>query len=386
MLFYFFSLVVCVVCLMDGGTFYDFIMWFIFLTFFAYITRELEIWRIIKDVERYIILYKGMRDKALLTTLNAFKEVAARSKSKLDIKTLEDRVMSLVESVLIEPETMDPYGVVSKLKHIVVTGEETTTREVRRLIPSASEVEVENLKDLIAASRSMNMVYKAVDHIYRLGRKFKSIWLLYQLQALLPFLTEEMKSLESSLEAFTNGFPIGDSAGPLLAAKFIRKHATEIRIEEPAKETIAVEVPFKNRRIIVVKAKGPSGVTGRLDDALEELLVKRRLPAKLIITVDAALKFEGEKTGTIAQGVGVAIGGMGVEKFNIEKIATELGIPLYAILIKMSGTDALAIMCKEVYEAVDKALLIVERIIEEYSEEGDTIILIGVGNTVGIYP
>jgi len=371
---------------MDGGTFYDFIMWFIFLTFFAYITRELEIWRIIKDVERYIILYKGMRDKALLTTLNAFKEVAARSKSKLDIKTLEDRVMSLVESVLIEPETMDPYGVVSKLKHIVVTGEETTTQEVKRLIPSASEVEVENLKDLIAASRSMNMVYKAVDHIYRLGRKFKSIWLLYQLQALLPFLTEEMKSLESSLEAFTNGFPIGDSAGPLLAAKFIRKHATEIRIEEPAKETIAVEVPFKNRRIIVVKAKGPSGVTGRLDDALEELLVKRRLPTKLIITVDAALKFEGEKTGTIAQGVGVAIGGMGVEKFNIEKIATELGIPLYAILIKMSGTDALAIMCKKVYEAVDKALLIVERIIEEYSEEGDTIILIGVGNTVGIYP
>ncbi|RLE78982.1 MAG: hypothetical protein DRJ36_03880, partial [Thermoprotei archaeon] len=272
---------------MNGNIATDFIMWFLFLAFFAYIMRELEIWRIIRDIERYISLYKSIRDKALVVTLNTFKEVAAKTKSRLDLKMLEERVMGLVESVLIEPVSMDPFGIVGKLKHIVLTGDRTATQEVKRLIPEASETDVENLKNLIAASRSLNIIYKSVDHVYRLGRKFKSIWLLYQLQALLPFVTEAMRALESSLEAFTNGFPVGDGAGPLLAARFIKKFGgNELKIEEIAEETIMAEVPFKNRKVLVIKAKGPSGVTGRLDDAFEEIVVKRKIPEKMVIKVD----------------------------------------------------------------------------------------------------
>jgi len=99
-----------------------------------------------------------------------------------------------------------------------------------------------------------------------------------------------------------------------------------------------------------------------------------------------ALKYEGEKSGLVIDGIGVAIGGIGVEKFNIEKLASERGLPLYAILVKMSIPEALSIMSKEVTLGIDKAVDRIGKIIEERTEAGDKVVLIGVGNTVGVYP
>ena len=105
---------------------------------------------------------------------------------------------------------------------------------------------------------------------------------------------------------------------------------------------------------------------------------------RLIITVDAALKLEGEKTGTITEGIGVAIGGIGIEKFNIESIATKYGIPVYAILIKMSVQEALTSITKDIIDASNKATERVCQVIDNLSREGDEVILVGVGNTIGV--
>jgi len=88
----------------------------------------------------------------------------------------------------------------------------------------------------------------------------------------------------------------------------------------------------------------------------------------------------------IVDGVGVAIGGLGIEKFNIEEISTKHGITLYAVLVKMSIPEALSVMSKEVAESMEAALSRVEGIINERTKEGDTVILVGVGNTVGVVP
>ena len=50
-----------------------------------------------------------------------------------------------------------------------------------------------------------------------------------------------------------------------------------------------------------------------------------------IITIDAAAKLEGERTGTIAEGVGVALGGIGVDRTYIENVAVKRKIPLDSI-------------------------------------------------------
>jgi len=369
----------------DGQGAMEVLTWIILLTLFAYLNREFEIWRMISEIETYIAAFRSIRDKALRCTINSFKEIAVKNEKKIDVKKIEERVLSLVETRFISPTDLDPQGIVEKLKHLVRTTNRTVENEVRMLIPFASKVEIENMKDLIGATQAINEIYKEVDHIYRIGRKFKSMWILMQLNALLPFITQSMKAFESSLEAFANGYPVGDSVGPIVAAKFIRKYGNGTEIKEVAKDTIMVEVPYKDRKIVVIKAKGPAGVTGSLDDAVEYALSVYKNTG-IIITVDASSKLESEKSGSICDGFGVAIGGLGVEKFNIEKIATKAKIPLYAVLIKMSEEEALSVINKTLFDATDKALANIERVIEERSKPGEVIILVGVGNTIGVYP
>ena len=103
-----------------------------------------------------------------------------------------------------------------------------------------------------------------------------------------------------------------------------------------------------------------------------------------IIMVDAASKLEGEKTGEVAEGVGAAIGGTGVDKFQIEEVASKHKIPVYAVLVKEGELDVMATMKKEIKDAVQRSVGIVRRIIEERTKEGDKVLLAGIGNTLGI--
>lgn len=93
---------------------------------------------------------------------------------------------------------------------------------------------------------------------------------------------------------------------------------------------------------------------------------------------------KGEKTGAIAEGVGAAIGGIGVERYQIEQVATDLQIPLYAIVVKESLQEAITAMKKEISDSASGIIEIVCNIIKTKTDEGDSVLLIGVGNTVGI--
>jgi len=59
-------------------------------------------------------------------------------------------------------------------------------------------------------------------------------------------------------------------------------------------------------------------------------------------------------------------------------------IPVHAVIIKESIQESVAPMTKEISEGTDIAIAKVKRIIYEGTREGDTIIVAGIGNTVGI--
>jgi hypothetical protein len=105
---------------------------------------------------------------------------------------------------------------------------------------------------------------------------------------------------------------------------------------------------------------------------------------KLIVTIDAALKLEGEETGKIAEGVGVAIGGPGVDKYKIEELAKSRNIPLHAFVIFQSITEAITPMRESIAKAADVVLEKVRKLILEKAGEGDVVVIAGVGNTVGV--
>ncbi|NMJ67624.1 MAG: DUF1512 domain-containing protein, partial [Marine Group I thaumarchaeote] len=121
---------------------------------------------------------------------------------------------------------------------------------------------------------------------------------------------------------------------------------------------------------------------GRPGEATESLIEK--LKPNIIIMVDAALKLEGEDTGSIAQGFGAAIGGIGTDRFKIEAVAAKYNIPILALVVRQSVKDAITLMNKEISDQTENVRSQVYEMITDNSNPNQTVLVIGVGNTMGV--
>ncbi len=350
------------------------ILFFAFIiAYFFYGQRiQLAIWS--RDIERGLRKLKYMKDRAREIAINTVKEIGKPDEDPTP------RIDEFLERFLIEPERMDPAGIVWKFDHLLDVRDLSMKDEVRRIAPKADEVNINNLENLLEAALDLNYIYRVIRHYYLLGKKTNAYILVAQLHMILPLIMEIAYAYDGAVQAFAQGQPIGDGAGPLLACKLLMGK----EVKKIEKDMVYGETQIEGRRVIVLKAEGPGGNVGKPGEAIEKLIGVYGYKPSMIIMVDAAQKFEGEETGGISEGVGAAIGGIGIEKFKIEEVAHKHKIPLYAVIIKESLREAIAPMKKEIYEGVEKALEHVKRLIREKSKEGDTIIVTGVGNTIGI--
>ena len=317
---------------------------------------------------------EGMRNDAKGLTLKVIREVG---KSKDDPTA---NLNSLLEQFLITPEDMDPAGIVKKFDHLLDVRENKFKSDVARIAPEATPPQVNNLENLVEATWAINYMYKIVRHLYLLGKKTFSIFVIFQLQAFLPLIMQEAEAYQGATKAFAEGHPIGDGAGPLVATRLM-KNSERRKVE---KDMLAGETMIEGRRVIALKAEGPGGNVGKPADAIRQVLEENNGKASMIIMVDAALKLEGEKTGEISEGIGAAIGGVGTERYKIEEEATKFGIPVYAIVIKQSILEAVTTMKKEIAEAAEPVVEKITHLIKERTKEGELIIVAGIGNTAGI--
>jgi hypothetical protein len=175
------------------------------------------------------------------------------------------------------------------------------------------------------------------------------------------------------------GFAAGDGIGPLVAKRF----SEGSKAREVVKDTYVYESSFESRTLLILRAKGPGGNVGKPGLAVEKL-IQEASPIHLVVTVDAAVKLEGEQSGEVAEGAGAAIGGPGAERYHIEEAATKHGIPLNAVVVKMSSKEAVSVMTPEIGEAADEAARRVRTTIVAETKPGQTVILAGIGNTIGI--
>jgi hypothetical protein len=106
-----------------------------------------------------------------------------------------------------------------------------------------------------------------------------------------------------------------------------------------------------------------------LGDAIKTIIEENEGKIATIIMVDAALKLEGEEVGEVAEGVGAAIGGPGVDQFKIEESILKYRIPINAVIIKEDIGDAVSPMRKEIFEAVDKAIERIKHLILERTKK-----------------
>lgn len=347
---------------------------YLFIFVFIFYGQRIQMYVMIREVESSLFKLKLMKEEARKTAIETIKEIG---KPTTEISGKVDRYL---EYFTISPQGMDPSGIVTKLDHLLDIRDERMKDEVRLMAPASDEVQVYNLENTLEAAMALNFIYKVVRHYYLQGKKTLSLYTIMQLQMILPLVMKEAEAYASALKAFAYGQPIGDSVGPLIAAKLM--HGYPVR--KVPKDCVAADVPFEGRTAIVMKADGPGGNVGKPGDAVEALIAENKGTIAAVVMIDAGLKLEGEALGEIAEGIGAAIGGPGVDAFKIEEAVTKEKIPLYAVIIKEDIGDAVSMMRKEISDAADKAIERVRDVVKERTKEGDRVIIVGVGNTIGV--
>jgi len=330
----------------------------------------------VREVENSLHKLRVIKDEGKKITIEAIKEIGKPTTDPTP------RVERYLEYFTIGPQSMDPAGIVSKLDHILDTRDERLKEDVKLMAPQliGNEVQINNLENTLEAAMALNYIYKVVRHFYIQGKKTLSLYVIMQLQMILPLVMKEAEAYASALKAFSYGQPIGDGVGTLIASKLM--HGYEIR--KVPKDCVVATVPFEGRTALVLKAEGPGGNVGKPGDAIETVIEENEGKIACLVMIDAGLKLEGEMVGEVAEGIGAAIGGPGVDQYKIEAKLTKYKIPNYAVIVKEDIGDAVSPMRKEINDAVDKAIDRVRDVVRERTKEGDKVIIVGVGNSIGV--
>ena len=278
----------------------------------------------------------------------------------------------------IMPVDIDPNGIIPKIHHLVRSREDTTRKQVKSMFSEISTLEITKVQNLLEIVTTLQLLHKIVRHLFLTAKKQNNYPLILPLQMMLPFIMEQAEALKDAIPAFKQAQPIGDGIGPLVVGGMMlntKKQKAEF-------ETVYSESEFNGRKLILLKAEGPYATVGRPGEATESLIEK--LKPNIIIMVDAALKLEGEDTGSIAQGFGAAIGGIGTDRFKIEAVAAKYNIPILALVVRQSVKDAITLMNKEISDQTENVRSQVYEMITDNSNPNQTVLVIGVGNTMGI--
>jgi hypothetical protein len=288
------------------------------------------------------------------------------------------KIEQFLDYFTIMPVDMDPNGIVDKVRHTVRSREEYTRNHVKSISPELSEIEISRIQTLLEIASSLQMIYKIVNHMFLTAKKQKNYPLILPVQMILPFLMEHATAMNAAIPAFKLGQPLGDGIGPMVVGKMMLNSEKEII----SFQTALAKIEYENRKLFLLKAEGPGSTVGIPDDALQKIVDNNKIDA--VIMVDAALKMEGEDSASVARGFGAAIGGIGTEKFQIEQITTQNNIPVFSIVVKQSVQEAITLMTKEIANQADNVRSQVYEMILENTAEGQSIVVIGVGNTAGV--
>ncbi len=344
-----------------------------FLFFMVY-GQKFQTWLMLREVGTAVSKLKIMRDRARGLTISFAKE---SGDAGLDPTP---RIDHFLEYFSIWPASLDPAGIVPKFAHLLDIRDQRFKAEVKTIAPNADKVNALNLEGVLEVAIGLNTIYRVIKHFYMLGKKTMNLYIIMQIQMQLQQIMEMAESYSTAIKAFADGQPIGDGAGAMVAAKLMygRPH------RPIAKEIVVAETQLDGRKLLVLKAEGPGSSVGKPGEAIKQLIEEEQGKVAMVIMIDAAGKFEGEESGGVSEGVGAAIGGIGVDQFTIEEISLKHKIPVNAVIVKESIKESVSPMTKKILEGTDVAVARVKRIIREGTEEGDTVIVAGIGNTVGV--
>lgn len=335
------------------------------MVFFLFFPK-LMLMQIVYKIKNSLVDLENYSQEAESIFLNKISQRPS-SKLKEGLKPMKSMVVS-------PPISLDPQGLVRKLEHVLDSSEDKMKDYIESIAPDKDEEEKANLLMGFKGVYGTYQLFVVVRHFQKLIKETNNYQLGSMLQMVLPVYKELAEAQKDATKAFINEVPIGDSVGPLLAAKFMENEGEEI-----AEDIVHSEQKVKDKKLHVLKSKGPGARLGKYGNAVEEVLETEDISK--IVTVDAGMRFEGEETGKVVVGSGVLMGGPGVEKYKIEEVASDHDVPLDGFVIKQTGPQASKPMHHKIYSSVKRIEAQVKKIIKKTE---DNVLLIGVGNTVGV--
>nr|AIF23779.1 hypothetical protein conserved in archaea [uncultured marine thaumarchaeote SAT1000_18_D03] len=357
-----------------GGDSNPFMMliWFLPIILFVFYGQRIQLIITSREIKKKMSELEQFRNDSRNELINYVKQ---------KLTTNGDPIQKLdrfFDYFTIMPVDIDPNGIIPKIHHLVRSREDTTRKQVKSMFSEISTLEITKVQNLLEIVTTLQLLHKIVRHLFLTAKKQNNYPLILPLQMMLPFIMEQAEALKDAIPAFKQAQPIGDGIGPLVVGGMMlntKKQKAEF-------ETVYSESEFNGRKLILLKAEGPYATVGRPGEATESLIEK--LKPNIIIMVDAALKLEGEDTGSIAQGFGAAIGGIGTDRFKIEAVAAKYNIPILALVVRQSVKDAITLMKKEISDQTENVRSQVYEMITDNSNPNQTVLVIGVGNTMGV--
>jgi hypothetical protein len=288
-------------------------------------------------------------------------------------------VDNFMEFFIVPPVSLDPNGVMDKFETILDLGEERFKQMTKTIAPQADDEWKSNITMTLKATLGINGVAKMVRHNLELSKKTGNLQILLMLQMGLPMIMRLVKAEYEGVKAFSEGNPVGDGLGPLVSG-MLMKDLSEDELEY-VEDLVIGEKNVEGRELVVVRAKGPGARVGKIGKIVTNIMEERGI--KRLITVDAAQKLEGEESGAVAEGIGVVIGGFGVDKWIIEEKMVKNELQVDAIIVKMGPEESMCQMTNKILKSSKKVIEVLENSIL-LSEPGTKIMVLGVGNSCGI--
>ncbi|TFG01209.1 MAG: DUF1512 domain-containing protein [Promethearchaeota archaeon] len=359
------------------------LLFFLLIFVSMFYGQRIQAWKAAKEIETGLEKLKKWDEDCKQILLTSFKEYANKNETEKDLMIKLEDFMTFIAII---PVMLDPYGIIPKLDHVIDVRDYRFREEVAMIAPNAEDATQQRLENLLEAAMAVNFIYRLIKHYLILGKKSKSMILLMQIAMQMSLILSLAKSFFFASKAFAEGSPIGDALGPMVVGTLVRdlSNNEDIEAQDIAKDTIVQEISFEERTVYVVRAKGPGGTVGKPGKAIKILIEKHGDSISRIIMIDAGLKLTGEKTGSLAVGVGAAIGGIGVEKYFIEDSTTKKSIPIDALICKQSLEDAITTMKKSITQSVPQIVEKIKMAIRKRTERGTKVIVAGIGNTIGI--
>ncbi|MEM2142015.1 MAG: DUF1512 domain-containing protein [Candidatus Thorarchaeota archaeon] len=360
--------------------------WIVSLAFFAFIIfmslygAKIQMWQWLKQIEMGLLELRSMSTDSRQKAIDTFKRYG---REEQDVVNALDRWL---DYFTIMPVDLDPAGVLKRLDHLLDERRDRFQEFVSEIAPNADQTTRQNLENTLEVAQVLTLIFRIVRHFYILGKKTGSQLIVMQVYMQMPELLRLARAYNDAMDAFTEGKPIGDGIGPLVVTRFAHELGAtpESYVHEVDREVGYYNVNFEGRTVFVLRATGPGGTVGKPGFAVKKIVEDNKGRISRIITVDAALKLEGEELGRISEGTGAAIGDPGPEKHAIEDVATQNNIGIEAIVIKEDEAAAVGTMQKKILDTVPEVIERIKLAITRRTNPGDKIILAGIGNTMGI--